>query len=179
MIDIQKLEELAKAATQGQWRHGKNSDDVVADHPAGHEQDQHEIDYYGGHLVAESISGNNRDFIAAANPAAVLELIRATKVAKLQMDIQRHLAAGRGEERDRVKIENEKLKTQLAEQVMHGYAGAFYQMAEKLGITGARAESPQQVFETEVMPALLALIAERDRLGADNRALAEDPGSAL
>jgi len=75
MTDIHNLKALAEAATKGPWKHGKNSDDVVADFPGGHEQDPHEIDYYGGHLIAESISSQNRDFITAANPAAVLELI--------------------------------------------------------------------------------------------------------
>lgn len=88
-VDIEKLEALAKAATQGQWRKGKNADDVVADHPAGHEQDPHEIDYYGGHLVAESISACNREFIAAANPAAVLELIADLKKSRAECEALR------------------------------------------------------------------------------------------
>lgn len=158
----------------------------------------------------------------AASPAALLELIKKLKVALLQLDVQRAIAARRYKIRaelkaenerlrsaattlihlgytdkggeqwkpplgkkpdfaliDSLRAENEKLKAQLAAEVMRGYAGAFYQMAEKLGITGARAESPKKVFEGEVMPALLDLIAERDRLSEENRALTEDPGSAL
>lgn len=52
--------------TKGPWRSGKNADCVVADYPAGHEQDPHGIDYYGGHLVAESIHSSNRPIIIAA-----------------------------------------------------------------------------------------------------------------
>lgn len=75
MSDYTELKRLSEAATPGPWRYGKNADDVVADHPAGHADDPHGIDYYGGHLVAESIAASNRAFIAAANPAAVLALI--------------------------------------------------------------------------------------------------------
>lgn len=75
MNNYEELKRIAKAATRGVWRAGKNSDDVVADHPAGHAQDQQSLDYYGGHLVAESIAAHNREFIAAANPAVVLALI--------------------------------------------------------------------------------------------------------
>lgn len=52
--------------TPGPWRFGKNSDDVVADHPAGQSQDAKSMAYYGGHLVAESICSHNRSLIAAA-----------------------------------------------------------------------------------------------------------------
>jgi len=49
-----------------------DGDDVVADFPAGH--DPLDIDYYGGHLVAESICHSNRALIAAApDLLAVLE----------------------------------------------------------------------------------------------------------
>lgn len=52
--------------TPGPWRLGKNSDDVVADQPAGHSEESDHVAYYGGHLVAESICGGNRPLIAAA-----------------------------------------------------------------------------------------------------------------
>lgn len=62
--------------TPGPWRFGKNSDDVVADTSGGHD-DPHGIDYYGGHLIAESIHSKNRDIIAAAP-----ELLEALEVLK-------------------------------------------------------------------------------------------------
>lgn len=52
--------------TPGPWRFGKNSDDVVADQPAGHGEEADHVAYYGGHLVAESICSRNRSLIAAA-----------------------------------------------------------------------------------------------------------------
>ena len=52
--------------TPGPWRFGKNSDDVVADQPAGHSEEADHVAYYGGHLVAESICSHNRSLIAAA-----------------------------------------------------------------------------------------------------------------
>lgn len=52
--------------TPGPWRFGKNSDDVVADQPAGHSEESDHVAYYGGHLVAESICSHNRSLIAAA-----------------------------------------------------------------------------------------------------------------
>lgn len=51
--------------TPGPWRLGKNSDDVVADSPSGHD-DESAVEYYGGHLVAESICSRNRALIASA-----------------------------------------------------------------------------------------------------------------
>ena len=52
--------------TPGPWRLGKRSDDVVADTPAGHPEDPESLEFYGGHLVAESIAQRNRRLIAAA-----------------------------------------------------------------------------------------------------------------
>ena len=68
--------QTATKHTPGPWRPGKNSDDVVADSPAGHD-DETAVKYYGGHLVAESICSSNRALIAAAPELLVaLELTR-------------------------------------------------------------------------------------------------------
>lgn len=122
-IDKEKLKALAEAATPGPWRYGKNADDVVADHPAGHADDPHGIDYYGGHLVAESIAASNRAFIAAANPAAVLALIaeneRLHKLISWQGDANSEVTISAGQlmkhmdERDQLKAENEALRKNL------------------------------------------------------------------
>lgn len=181
MIDIQKLEELAKAAKED-WCNWWTIEQ----------------------LEKRAVDGAGADFIVAASPAAVLELIAEAKrvpILKDMLERQRsavttliHLGyTDKGGEQwkpplgkkpdfdliDSLRTENEKLKAQLADEVMYGYAGALYQMAEKLGITGARAASPQQVFETEVMPALLALIAERDRLAVDYLELLQDTGGLI
>lgn len=62
--------------TSGPWRLGKNSDSVVADtpprdYPAIHEMTPAEVEadsveFYGGHLIAESVCRNNRHIISAA-----------------------------------------------------------------------------------------------------------------
>ena len=53
--------------TPGPWRPGKNSDSVVADVPVEHGPGGSDaIEYYGGHLVAESVAPCNRPIIAAA-----------------------------------------------------------------------------------------------------------------
>lgn len=61
--------------TPGPWRFGKRSDDVVADVNAGHRDDQDSLEFYGGHLVAESIARRADKALIAAAP----ELLDALK----------------------------------------------------------------------------------------------------
>jgi hypothetical protein len=51
--------------TPGPWRVGRNGA-VVADVPIPEMQGSDEVEYYGGHLVAESITPSNAQLIAAA-----------------------------------------------------------------------------------------------------------------
>lgn len=51
--------------TPGPWRIGKYPSTVVADVPSGHD-DQTNLDYYGGHLIAESVLAHNTNLIAVA-----------------------------------------------------------------------------------------------------------------
>lgn len=66
-------------------------------------------------------------------------------------------------ERDQLKAENEALCGKLANLNISGFADAFYTVAEKLGVTGARPVSPMQVFASEVLPALDAAIKNAAR----------------
>ena len=53
------------AHTPGPWRVGACGS-VVADHPIPELSGSDEVEYYGGHLVAESIAPQNMALIAAA-----------------------------------------------------------------------------------------------------------------
>lgn len=66
-------------------------------------------------------------------------------------------------ERDQLKAENEALCAKVANLNVSGFADAFYTVAEKLGITGARPVSPMQVFANEVLPALDVVIKNAAR----------------
>ena len=56
--------------TPGPWRQGKTSATVVSDSALGIDMmgatDESAIEYYGGNLIAESVSTNNTALIAAA-----------------------------------------------------------------------------------------------------------------
>jgi len=58
--------------TPGPWRFGKPSDSVVSDAPDTRTESH--VDYYGGNLIAESISPSNRPIIAAA--PELLDMVR-------------------------------------------------------------------------------------------------------
>lgn len=53
--------------TPGPWREGARYGAIVADHPVeGMYQGADAVEYYGGHVVAESVAPCNRALIAAA-----------------------------------------------------------------------------------------------------------------
>lgn len=52
--------------TPGPWRRGKQGGSVVADVPVPEMGGSDAVEYYGGHLVAESITPSNAKLIAAA-----------------------------------------------------------------------------------------------------------------
>lgn len=52
------------AHTQGPWRAGRGC--VVADHPVPEMNGSDAVEYYGGHLIAESIAPQNIPVISAA-----------------------------------------------------------------------------------------------------------------
>lgn len=52
--------------TPGPWRRGKQGGSVVADVPVPQMGGSDAVEYYGGHLVAESITPSNAKLIAAA-----------------------------------------------------------------------------------------------------------------
>lgn len=52
--------------TPGPWRLGKQGGSVVADVPVPEMHGSDCVEYYGGHLIAESITPSNAKLIAAA-----------------------------------------------------------------------------------------------------------------
>lgn len=49
------------------WRVSKSAPDaIVSDEPSGHDASEAALEYYGGHLVAESVAPQHRALIAAA-----------------------------------------------------------------------------------------------------------------
>lgn len=74
-------------------------------------------------------------------------------------------------ERDQLKAECEALRSQNNEfrraagsMNLGGFGDAFYMVADRLGITGPRHDSPMQVFASEILPALDAAIKDAERL---------------
>lgn len=64
--------------TPGPWQPGRQADAVVALVPAGRAPERRYLEYYGGHLVAESIAACNVPLIAAA-PTLLRRLQRSTQ----------------------------------------------------------------------------------------------------
>lgn len=77
MSDYSKLKTLAQAATQGEWAHWKHG--VIKGGPvvqfSNGSSQQQIVMTTGTEWMRPDEQGANADFIAAANPAAVLELI--------------------------------------------------------------------------------------------------------
>lgn len=69
--------------TPGPWRIGANSGAVISDHAVEHGPNGCDcVEYYGGHLIAESIAECNRPLIAAAP-----ELIQAARAQHHALDV--------------------------------------------------------------------------------------------
>ena len=62
--------------TQGPWRVGRPGA-IVADHPVPEVSGSEAVDYYGGHLIAESVALQNAPILAAAPEMFdALEMVR-------------------------------------------------------------------------------------------------------
>lgn len=81
---LNELKRLARDATPGPWELSENATDavIVKDEQPWRFASIESSEYYGGNLICESATMNNRAFIAAANPDVVLELIAALRLAK-------------------------------------------------------------------------------------------------
>lgn len=88
MSDYTTLKALAEAATQGEWKRSKGTTNHRIygnlEHVASAYQVKHRS--RAGDLLVESIGAANADFIAAANPSKVLELIGDLERQKAILD---------------------------------------------------------------------------------------------
>lgn len=75
---------------------------------------------------------------------------------------QANLAAG--DQIREAQAQNNEFRRNAGSMNLGGFGDAFYKVAEKLGITGARPDSPMQVFASEILPALDAAIRDADNL---------------
>lgn len=67
---------MCQTNSMGPWRPGRLKGTVVSDTPTGEISGSDDVDYYGGFLVAESVSARNVSFIAAA-PTMLKALLAA------------------------------------------------------------------------------------------------------
>lgn len=118
------------------------------------------------------------DLVLAATPDAILALIaendRLKSDNREMTEFKRHMVELREThgfeswaaalvEVDKLRAENELLCSKIASMNVSGFGDAFYQVAERLGVTGARPVSPMQVFTSEVLPALDKAIKDAER----------------
>ena len=69
-------EALEAGTTEGEWRRGNAGASIVSDQPVEHGPLGCDcVEYYGGHLIAESINSRNLAYIAACNPSAIRALL--------------------------------------------------------------------------------------------------------
>lgn len=66
-------------------------------------------------------------------------------------------------DRDQLKTENNEFRRRAGSMNLGGFGDAFYKVAECLGVTGARPDSPMQVFASEIYPALEVAIKNAGR----------------
>lgn len=107
-------------------------------------------DYLDPETVAELVAENER--MAALLECAQGDLKQAMQIIEKDSKPLDDLIA-----------ENEVLCSKIASMNVSGFGDAFYLVAERLGVTGARPVSPMQVFTTEVLPALDAVIKDAER----------------
>jgi hypothetical protein len=78
--ELRKIEWRCWNATAGPWRADKAGGGVVSDTPVRDgPMGSDDLEYYGGHLIAESITAKNREFIAHARtdiPKLIAEVRR-------------------------------------------------------------------------------------------------------
>lgn len=80
MVNMDELEQLARAATPGPWEYVQDGDEMSGELRV-EGTDGRDRDYIG--LIADNTWGHeNGHFIAAANPAVVLELVQRLRAAE-------------------------------------------------------------------------------------------------
>jgi hypothetical protein len=72
MTDLAELKRLAEAATPGPWPHGGNCGNRISDTSNGY--------------IIRDYSEQDREFIIAANPAAILDLVERVEMAERERD---------------------------------------------------------------------------------------------
>ena len=76
-------EALEAGPTEGEWRRGNAGASIVSDQPVEHGPLGCDcVEYYGGHLIAESINSRNLAYIAACNPSAIRALLADLDAAR-------------------------------------------------------------------------------------------------
>jgi len=81
------------AHTPGPWRIDEKTGVVIADHPTGHDGADN-LEYYGGHLVCESVQWEGNRRIIAAAP----DLLSAAKAALFALKIVNSREPGTNEQ---------------------------------------------------------------------------------
>lgn len=80
--------------TKGEWRDGNTADSIVTDLPSGVTPDRIS-DYYGGYVIAESVSANNKSLIKAA-PKLYASLIELKALLKSGSEYALNRVDGQG-----------------------------------------------------------------------------------
>lgn len=109
--------------------------------------------YVGNSCCTECCIEASRKYYAS------LELTPAQKITTLLGEVARLK-----DESEVLRSQNNEFRRNAGSMSLGGFGDAFYKVAERLGITGARPDSPMQVFASEILPALDAVIRDADRL---------------
>ncbi len=82
IVNLDALEAAARAASKGPWRLSKGDPPVygavVSDDITGYD-DPENVEAYGGHIIGESITPRNRNYLIAASPDVILALIQRVR----------------------------------------------------------------------------------------------------